>query len=331
MRAATHWQFAAAPRRDRLEVMQPLRRVLLWGSQSRWLAEQARQRGFARRAVSRFMPGEDLDAALTAAHTLAARGMGSVLTHLGENVAGPGEAEQAARHYLEVLDRLAQHSLPGQLSVKLTHLGLGLDGGREACAAHLARIADRAAQISSFVWIDMESSAYTDATLELYRRTRAQHRQVGVCLQAYLHRTAHDLEGLLPLGPAIRLVKGAYNESAAVAFPRRRDVDANFFALAQRLLASDARRSGSRAVFGTHDVALIRRIRERVHAAGLPADAVEWHLLYGVRTEHQRRLAADGDVVRVLISYGSAWFPWYMRRLAERPANLWFVAKAWFA
>jgi proline dehydrogenase len=172
----------------------------------------------------------------------------------------------------------------------------------------------------------MEESRYVDVTLELYRRARAAGDAVGVCLQAYLRRTPADLQTLRPLAPAIRLVKGAYSEPADVALPRKRDVDAAYFALAEQLLAQAAR-GRARPVFGTHDIGLLTRIRARAAALGTAQSAFEVHMLYGIRAPEQRALARDGVRVRVLISYGSHWFPWYMRRLAERPANVWFVVR----
>ncbi len=165
-----------------------------------------------------------------------------------------------------------------------------------------------------------------DATLEVYRRAKAEWPNVGVCLQAYLHRTAKDLEGLLTLSPGIRLVKGAYNEPPDVALPKKRDVDENYRQLAQRLL-SEAARQRAKPVFGTHDRQLIETIRKAAVAQRLDPSAYEFHMLYGIRAEEQRKLVSMGAKVRVLISYGSAWFAWYMRRLAERPANVWFVLR----
>lgn len=173
----------------------------------------------------------------------------------------------------------------------------------------------------------MEGSNYTDVTLDLYREARRGHPNVGVCLQAYLFRTQADLDGLLPLQPTIRLVKGAYSEPPAVAYPSKKDVDAQYLRLAWRLL--DARGSQTHPPgFGTHDMGLIRQIRDYAKAKGVADDAYEVQMLYGIGTRDQRRLAAEGARVRALISYGSAWFAWYMRRLAERPANMWFVVKS---
>lgn len=300
------------------------RRFFLRASRSRWLARQLRDRAFFQRAVRRFLPGESLDAALEAAAEFAKHRIGAVLTELGEQVTSRADAEAVREHYLGVFDRIRRRSLPAHVSVKLTHLGL--DGDREGCVRDVLALAARAEQTRSFLWIDMEEARYVDATLEVYRRVKGEWANVGVCLQAYLHRTAADLEALFPLSPAIRLVKGAYNEPAAVAFARKRDVDANYLKLAVRLL-SEAMRQRARPVFGTHDLALIGKIREAAAALSLDRKTYEFHLLYGIRAAEQRALAAEGLGVRVLISYGTAWFAWYLRRLAERPANVWFVLR----
>jgi len=277
--------------------------------------------------VRRFLPGEDLSAALAAAAQLAQAGIGALLTQLGEQVTSPAEAARVRDHYRDALDRMraAGLPLPAQISVKLTHLGLDVD--REACARHLLELARHAGETGSFVWIDMEESRYVDVTLELFRRACAVHDNVGVCLQAYLRRTPADLESLWPLRPAIRLVKGAYNEPPALAYPSKRDVDACYRALAAELLERAARSQAS-PVFGTHDRRIIAEVAARAAAHGLARGAYEVHMLYGIRSAEQRALAAAGIVVRVLISYGSAWFAWYMRRLAERPANVWFVLRS---
>ena len=300
------------------------RSVLLHVSRSRRLAALLRRRRFVGRAVGRFMPGEELDAALAAAGRFAGTGIGTVLTQLGENVTTLAEAEGVGRHYLDVLGRIHRAGLPTQISVKPTQLGL--DVAPDACERALRALAAGAAGSGSTLWIDMEDSRYTDATLELFRKVRAERANVGVCLQAYLRRTPGDLASLLPLEPAIRLVKGAYAEPPAVAFPKKRDVDAAYFDLATTLL-EQAARGAATPVFGTHDMALVARIRARAAELRVPARGFELHMLYGVRERDQRELAAAGEAVRVLISYGSAWFAWYMRRLAERPANVWFVLK----
>src|SRR5438105_9687643 len=300
------------------------RSMLLKASRSRWLAQQLRDRRFFQRAVRRFMPGETLDAALETAATFAKHDIGSILTELGEQVTNRAEAADVRDHYLGVLDKIQRRKLPAHVSVKLTHLGL--EASKEGCIQDVLKLAARAEQARAFLWIDMEESRYVDATLDVYRRAKAEWPSVGVCLQAYLHRTAKDLDGLLAVAPAIRLVKGAYNEPPEVAFPKKRDVDENYRQLAQRLLG-EAARQRAKPVFGTHDLALIQTIRQAAVAQRLDPSAYEFHMLYGIRAEEQRKLVSLEAKVRVLISYGSAWFAWYMRRLAERPANVWFVLR----
>jgi proline dehydrogenase len=300
------------------------RSILLKASRSQWLARQLRERKFFQRAVRRFMPGETLDAALEAAGTFAKQDIGSVLTELGEQVTNRADAAEVRDHYLGVFDKIQRRKLPAHVSVKLTHLGI--DASREGCVQDVLKLAARADQARSFLWIDMEESRYADATLEVYARAKGEWPNVGVCLQAYLHRTAKDLEKLLPLAPAIRLVKGAYNEPADIAFSKKSDVDENYRQLANRLLA-EASRQRARPVFGTHDIGIVESIRKAAVGQRVDATAYEFHMLYGIRAAEQRSLASMGARVRVLISYGSAWFAWYMRRLAERPANVWFVLR----
>ncbi len=276
--------------------------------------------------MTRFMPGETVEAALDATRAL---GVGTVLTRLGENVRDVGQAREVTRHYLDVLDRVARDRLDVEISVKLTQLGLDLS--LEECEQNLSALIERACALSNWVWIDMEGTAYTDVTLDIARRARAASANVGVCLQAYLYRTAQDLKSLIALGSGIRLVKGAYREPPDKAFPKKSDVDENYFKLAERLLSADARAEGVRAIFGTHDPALIRRIEDLGRSSDLPPEALEFQMLYGIRRREQERLALAGYRFRVLISYGEAWFPWYMRRLAERPANVLFVVQNLFA
>lgn len=260
------------------------------------------------------MPGEDLEAALNAAAEFGRSGIGTVLTNLGERIETLDDASATRDHYLHVLDTIRERKLPTQISVKLTHLGLSVDG--DACKENVVALVSRAEECGSFVWIDMEESQYVDATLEVFRAARAQHKKVGVCLQSYLRRTLADVEALLPLSPAIRMVKGAYREPESIAFPKKRDTDRAYLELSDRMF------DGGLPVFGTHDLRLLDQIGRRARGA------YEVHMLYGIRSAEQRSMAASGVAVRVLISYGSNWFPWYVRRLAERPANLWFVVRA---
>jgi proline dehydrogenase len=309
--------------------MSVMRSVLLAGSESRWLRRQAPRLKFVRKAVTRFMPGERMEDALAAADSLRRQGITSVLTQLGENVSDAIEAARVSQQYVDVLAKVKASGLDCQISVKLTQLGLDVDEGR--CYANLRTLAEQAAASGSAVWIDMEQHAYVDRTLALYRRAVAEFSNVGVCLQAYLYRTAADLASLVPLGGGIRLVKGAYREPADLAYPRKSDVDANFLRLAKELIAPAARASGLRAVFGTHDRRLIHAIQAHAGATGVPRDAFEFDLLFGIQRDEQKQLARDGYRIRVLVSYGEYWFPWYMRRLAERPANVLFVARSMFS
>src|SRR6266850_2223359 len=246
------------------------RSLLLAASQNRWLREHATRYRFVRSSVSRFMPGETFDDAMQAAQNLSGKQIGTVFTHLGENIRDHAEAQHVADHYL-------------------------------------------------------------DATLDLYRRTLGLFPNVGVCLQAYLFRTRDDLSKLLTLRPSIRLVKGAYNESAEIAFPRKQDVDENYFALAKEMLIAKKGDRCVRAAFGTHDLVLIRRLSEFASAEQIQRADFEVQMLYGIQRAEQERLAAEGCTSIVLVAYGSYWYPWFVRRLAERPANLWFMVRNVFA
>jgi proline dehydrogenase len=301
-----------------------MRRVFLWAARNAWLKEHLRRLPFMRRAVRRFMPGETLEDALAAALPLQAAGIGTMYTRLGENLANLAEADEVADHYLEAIDKIVAAGITGEVSVKPTQLGLDHDA--DVCLAHLVRIAEHAASVGSYLWIDMEGSAYTDATIALYEKLRAAQPQTGICLQAYLRRTAADIERLRPLDPAIRLVKGAYDEKESIAYTDRRQVDSNYVGLAVRFLL-DGRGRPIRLGLGTHDVALIEQIADQVGAAGVARDAFEVEMLYGIRTDEQYRLAKAGYRVQALIAYGEHWYPWYMRRLAERPANVWFALR----
>jgi proline dehydrogenase len=306
-----------------------MRSILLAGAESVWLRETAMRRPFVRRSVSRFMPGESMEEALAAsARQERDQGTGTILTHLGENLASLAEAEAVTAHYAQLLDRVSAAGLDAQVSVKLTQLGLDL--GVDACFENLSCLVDLAEPRGNMIWIDMESTRYVDPTIELFRRARQRSPRVGLCLQAYLRRTRGDLEALLPLAPAIRLVKGAYREPATLAFPVKADVDENFFQLASRMLQPDVPK-GTFLGIGTHDARLVGRLREVAARPGTGPCAHEFEMLYGIMRPLQARLVAEGARLRVLISYGEFWFPWYMRRLAERPANVLFVARSLFA
>jgi len=302
-----------------------IRRLLLLASTNPTLSRALPRLPFVRGSVRRFMPGEELNEALDAASGLQELKTGTVLTLLGENVESSEGARGTVAAYLEALDAIGGRGLDVELSVKPTQLGLELGGGD--LRGNLEEVVAAAEARGIRVWIDMEASPTVDATLALFRDMRERHEGVGLCLQTYLRRTPRDLEQLLPLDPAIRLVKGAYAEPPAVAFPRKEEVDDAFASLGLRLLERAAEGRAT-AVFGTHDTRLIQVLESAAVEGGVPRERWEVHMLYGIRTGEQERLRRGGTPLRVLISYGPAWFPWYMRRLAERPANLWFVVRS---
>jgi proline dehydrogenase len=301
-----------------------MRSMLLAASQNVWLRDHAVNFPFVRRSVSRFMPGETLDAAIAAAQALLQKNIGSIFTHLGENVADRAEARKVSDHYLEVLDCIHQVNLRTEVSVKLTQLGLDLSP--DLCFENLERILQHE-HPSKTVWVDMEASNYVDVTLDIYKRALRAYPNAGICLQAYLYRTEKDLAGLLPLRPAIRLVKGAYKEPSSIAFPKKSDVDENYFALAQEMLRAQTAGSCARAAFGTHDVPLIRRLTGYLAGQGITNSQFEVEMLYGIQRAEQERLAQAGYRSVVLVAYGTYWYPWFVRRLAERPANVWFLLR----
>ncbi|MGH7540374.1 MAG: proline dehydrogenase family protein [Gemmatimonadota bacterium] len=299
------------------------RRTLLRASTNPWLSRHLPRYRFVRRTVRSFMPGERIEDAVAEAARLAERGVPSLLTLLGENVETPAGTRAVVEEYRQVVEEARRRGLDAQISVKLTHLGLDLDAG--LARRNLTALADAAAP--DVAWIDMESSGYVDRTLELFRALRRADRAVGVCLQAYLRRTPEDLESLLPLEPAIRLVKGAYAEPPKIAFPKKEEVDRAYLELAGQLLDHVSGRPGF-AAFGTHDPRMIEGVRLRAQSAGVADGAWEIEMLYGIGRRLQDSLIEGRVPLRVLISYGEAWFPWYMRRLAERPANVWFVMRS---
>lgn len=308
--------------------MSLMRSLLLAASQNQWLREHAARYRFVRHTVSRFMPGETLDDALGAAQILRSKRIGTVFTHLGENIKDRSEAQQVTEHYLEVLARIEQAGLSAEISVKLTQLGLDLSP--DLCFDNLKAIIE-SAEKNSIVWVDMEASNYVDVTLDLYRRALQVYPNVGICLQAYLYRTKEDLAKLFPLRPSIRLVKGAYNEPPEIAFPQKQDVDENYFALAKEMLRAKRENRCVRTAFGTHDVPLIRKLSAFAVAEGFSKPDFEVQMLYGIQRAEQERLANEGCKSIVLVAYGRYWYPWFVRRLAERPANLWFMVRNVFA
>ena len=273
------------------------------------------------------MPGEHAADALAAGAVIAASGRGLIFTQLGEAITSGVAAVAVRDHYLRFFDRIREMRLPAQVSVKPTQLGLDLSMAQ--CERHLLALAAKAEETGSALWLDMEDSSYVDRTLELYVTLLRNHPTTGVALQAYLRRTPQDLDRLMSLMPVIRLVKGAYDEPKTVAFEKKSDTDHAYYALASTML-DGAREGVCSPVFGTHDLGLLARIAARAEVSGVGKDQYQIHMLYGIRDGAQRRLVADGHIVKTLVSYGAAWYRWYMRRLAERPANVLFVFKSLF-
>lgn len=291
--------------------MNPVKGSLLWASDNALLRRRLPQLRFVQRSVSRFMPGEEAEDALEAAGRLASEDIPVSFTRLGENTVDLARAAEAAGDYLRLLDRIEELGLDAEISVKLTQLGYDLDPA--VTATHLGRLVDRSAELGRTCWIDIESTGYVDGTLDLYEAELERSPNIGLCLQAYLRRTYDDIRRLLPSGPSIRLVKGAYREPKDLVFTSKAATDESYFRLAQHLVHGGARR----VVLGSHDTVLI----EQVEAALGGRDAFEIAMLYGIRADEQRRLAREGYAIRTLISYGPSWYPWFMRRIAEKPVE----------
>ena len=304
------------------------RSTLLWISANPTLRRELPKLRFIRNAVTRFMPGEELSDAIAAAKKLQKENIDTIFTHLGENITEEQESRDVTDHYIHQLRQIHANGLDTYASVKLTQLGLDISD--DLCLTNLKAIARTAKEVNTMVWIDIEQSHYVDRTIMIYRRAHAEFSNIGLCLQAYLMRTYKDLEELIPISPAVRLVKGAYKEPPNIAFHNKSDVDRNFFILS-RMMLENVKAHRVFPGIATHDQELIRAITAEADRLGLSKNDYEFQLLYGIQMQEQRRLAEEGYRIRCLISYGSFWFPWYVRRLAERPANVWFVLKNIFS
>ena len=307
-------------------MMNPMRSALLWASQSPRMERIVRASRFTRPMVRRFMPGESLEEAIAACVALRAEGTPTILTALGENITTDAAADATVAEYERLFAAVKREKLDTHVSIKLTQFGWDVD--RKRAMERVRRMLKLAETNGTVMPIDIEYSTYVDSTIECYETLARESKSVGLCLQAYLHRTPADLKRLLPLPPYIRLVKGAYREKPEVALQGRRAVDPAYQALALELLR--AHKSGARVVFGTHDVPLIERIRAAAREIGVPDSAYEVQMLYGIQDAGRKKLAAEGMKTRVLISYGKAWYPWFMRRLAEKPSNVLMIARNLF-
>ncbi|HWB42922.1 MAG TPA: proline dehydrogenase family protein [Gemmatimonadales bacterium] len=297
-----------------------MRQGLLWLSERQGIFNFVRRNGLARRFASRFVAGETIETGVQAAKDLAAKGITPSLDLLGESITAEAEATAARDLYLQMLDRMAASGVEVNVSVKLTQMGLDMDEG--LCAANMVAILDKAKAVGGFVRLDMEGSDYTQRTLDFFshRLFDSYGKHCGVVIQSMLRRSQQDIEDLIAMGARVRLCKGAYLEPPEVAFPDKADVDRNYVKLMQRLLAE-----GNYPGLATHDEAIIGQAREFVGRERITNDRFEFQMLYGVRRDLQLRLRKAGHNMRVYIPFGTQWYPYLMRRLAERPANIAFL------
>jgi proline dehydrogenase len=300
-----------------------LRSTLLKLSESQGFARWVTSNRTTRRMSHRFVAGEELDEAIAAARVCNDQGMLVSLDYLGENVATAADAQRARDAYLEMFDRIAAENLEANVSCKLTQLGLDLSP--EFCEGQVLSIVERAASYENFLRVDMEGSAYTERTIEVVKKVRSRSPAIGTVIQAYLYRSEQDIVDLLAMGCRIRLCKGAYKEPPQVACPKKEDVDANYVKLLRLLLPS-----GFYHGIATHDPRMIGATIRIAAENKVSKDDFEFQMLYGVRTDLQRQLVRDGYRLRIYIPYGRDWFPYFMRRLAERPANLGFFVRNFF-
>jgi len=304
------------------------RNLLLWGSRNNWMKNNVPKFNFVKKAVKRFMPGETSEDAIKATGVLLGKNIPTTFTFLGENINDITEGKMVKEHYLKLLDKIHDANLDIEISLKLTQLGF--DISFEKTLEFFKEIVLKAKNYHNAVFIDIEDSSYADKTIEFYRKIKSEFDNVGLCLQAYLYRTQTDIENMMDINPWIRLVKGAYNEPVTVAFKEKNKVDENFFELSKFLLKT-IQEKGIRVAFATHDLELQTKIKKLALDSGLVRKQIEFQMLYGIQSQVQLKLAQEGYNIRVLISYGNAWFPWYMRRLAERPANVGFILKNIFS
>jgi len=307
-----------------------LRSLLLYLSGARWAKAIITHFFIARRMARRFVAGETMAEAVAATRKLNAQGALVTLDYLGESVVSEADAQQAVEQYFAILDTIAREDIQATVSLKLTQLGL--DISEDLCLANMRRILEKARERHNHVTIDMESSDYTDRTLRIYRTLRHEYGfdNVGTVIQAYLYRSEKDLAELRAEGAFIRLCKGAYKEPPDRAFPKKADVDANFVNVMRAYLANGTASPEAHLAIATHDPKMINAALEHIQAHSIPKERYEFQMLYGIRAEAQRELIRQGHPMRIYVPFGTHWYPYFMRRLAERPANLWFFINAFF-
>jgi proline dehydrogenase len=298
------------------------RSALIWLSRHEGLKDFATRFGLFKKLTTRFVAGENIDEVIPFIRQLNSENATASFDHLNESVGSAAEAEQEVREYLNILAKIDEQRIRSNVSIKLTQFGLGLD--REIAYQNARRVVVEAAERGNFVRVDMEDSSVTQVTIDIFKRLRAEFglNTVGIVLQSYLYRTLADAQELVKLPARIRICKGAYNEPPEVAFPEKKDVDANYIKVMQVLLGS-----GIYHGIATHDPKMIDATLEFVSREGIGKEKYEFQMLYGIRRDLQHQLARDGYNVRIYVPYGKHWYPYFMRRLAERPANIWFVLK----
>ena len=316
------------------------RAFFIYLSKASWARKIVTGWAFAWRAASRFVAGETVEEAINAVKELNAKGINATLDHLGEHTTNPEKAVQATNDIITILERIDREGVRSGVSIKLTQIGLAVD--ESLCASNLEKILDKAAELSIFVRIDMEDSKWVDPSLDLFKKSldKFSNGTVGVVIQAYLYRSDEDVSDVLKLGAKVRLCKGAYKEPESIAFPRKSDVDANFDHLVYKLLEgslangtpilSDDGRIPPIPAIGSHDESRVNYAKKIQEELNLPKQAIEFQMLHGIRRDLQETLAQEGYPVRVYVPYGSEWYPYFVRRLAERPANLWFFISNFF-
>jgi len=306
-----------------------LRAFFIYLSKLHWMRSLILKLGLTRKASRRFVAGETAQEVIEVVRQLNRQNILATLDHLGEDVHTEADARNARDDYVHLLDLIHQRGVPSHVSLKLSQFGLDVSG--DVCRELVASVIEKAAQVGTFVRIDMEDSSHTERTLAVYRDMRQKYSNVGIVIQAYLYRTEGDIRGLVNDSIAtVRLCKGAYKEPASIAFPRKADVDANMVRLMQFMLGDEAQAHGTHLAMATHDVKMIEATKKFVAEHNISKDAFEFQMLYGIRRDLQQRLAAEGYKMRVYVPYGNEWYPYFMRRLAERPANIWFILSNFF-
>jgi proline dehydrogenase len=298
------------------------RSALIWLSRQEGLKDFATRFGFFKKLTTRFVAGENIDEVIPFIRQLNSENATASFDHLNESVGSAAEAEQEVLEYLNILAKIDEQRIRSNVSIKLTQFGLGLDP--ELAYQNARRVVVEAERRGNFVRVDMEDSSVTQVTIDIFKRLRAEFEMntVGIVLQSYLYRTLADAQELVKLPARIRICKGAYNEPPEVAFPEKKDVDANYIKVMQLLLGS-----GIYHGIATHDPKMIDATLEFATREGIGKEKYEFQMLYGIRRDLQHQLARDGFNVRIYVPYGKHWYPYFMRRLAERPANMWFVMK----